>query len=348
MLTQSYLRAACIAVIMLASYSAVSFAQGTTAPLKPLSVGTVTLYYNEYVWNGWSTYRNGPGTYYTNRYDWKGKGYYFSKVLGDTVIKGKKYAIIYTSTYTNNSGYLSYHDSQRIVYERQTDSALFQFIPGYDSRTQKTDLEREVFNFKTSQYSDFTCSDWSLPICTTQSNADAFSVSCYRSAASDFCQESVTIKSGLGITLRTKSWNYSSSSQEDYYFSKTRFIGAISEGKVLGDSLVLFLDTNWNTLDTLRIKRVFTSQSLSNNPLNIRVHITSNVLSLKLNNNIDQAIKVEVLNLLGQLIFQDDSQSINYYNTQLDFIVGYLPPGLYFIRVYSKEGISTSKILISN
>ncbi len=350
MLTRHYIRALFIAAIVFGVHNTLSFAQGNTMPLKPLSVGTVTLYYNEYVWNGWNTYRNGPGTYKTDYYDWKGKGYYFTKVTGDTVINGKQYAIIHNSaTYTNSTenlwvGDLFYSDSKGIAYERQTDSALFQIFPGYNSQSQKTDFEKEIFNIKTNQCAYLTFYTGS---CTTQSDVDTFTISCYRSP-SDFSTGSVTIKKGLGIVLIADSYSSHSLSSRSYYSGKTRFIGALSDGKVLGDSLVLFLDTDLNTLDTLRKQKKPLSYSFDNNLLNIRSYITDNVLSLKLYTDTAQDITIEVFSTLGQLAYRIESEKIKKYYSQVDLNVGYLPPGLYFIRVYSKEGISTSKILVGN
>jgi hypothetical protein len=117
---------------------------------------------------------------------------------------------------------------------------------------------------------------------------------------------------------------------------------------VLGDSLVLSLDTEWNILDTTMKNQVLSSNNLDNNRLKIRSQIADNTLSLKLITNIDQQITIEIFSLLGQLIYHSDCVNVRNYYPQVDINTNYWTPGLYFIRVFSKEGVSTSKILISN
>jgi hypothetical protein len=331
---------------MLASYSAVSFAQGTTAPLKPLSVGTVTLYYNEFFFDRIYTYRSN-GHYLTQVFSGEGRGYFFSKVIGDTIIEGKKYAIVHTSekyANTNKAQYVLQYNE--IVYERLTDSALYQFTPGFDYRTGQTDFEKEVFNIKSKQCNDFVCNYQGSSFCSTQENADTLTISCY-SHSPDICETLASIRNGLGIVVSTELSHSSSPSLEAYYHSTKRFIGAISNGKVLGDSLVLYLDTDRNTLDTLGRHELFNA-GLDNNALKIYPYLTQNVLSLRLNTTTDQNITIEMFSVLGQLVQKFDSLQVKKPNPQVDLNIGYLTPGLYFIRVYSKEGVSTSKILISN
>jgi hypothetical protein len=334
----------CLSIFVL-SYSTIIAQVGRERELKPLSVGTIALYHYTSASNGWFTFNDRK-----QMFDYKTNGYYFTKILGDTVINSKRYSIVYTSPRLANNqiGWLSVN-IPKITYERQTDSSVYQFISGYDPIRRVYDYEREVFNFPRRSYSDFYCFSPPFPSQIIQNNENEFTIKCTSERLSSFyCEESFTIKKGFGVVQTAGIKQSSNLMDAEYYEDSSRFVGAISNGQVLGDSLVLFLDTDWNILDTARSKKIVLQNRISENPLNIIANITSNLLAIKIDNKIEQKIKIQIYNLLGQLVYDSALLQIDKYMNQLDVSIDYWRTGLYFIRVHSQEGVSTIKLLVRN
>lgn len=226
----------------------------TTANFKPLSKGTIFLYYNSYSSSGWYLERMGPGVYNRKYYNSSGKGYYYSKVVGDTVIAGKRYAIVYSPTqFVDNAGrWGPYYSSDITVFERSTSLGIYQY-------SQNNDIV--VFDTTSRLYSPFmyrfTASD-----CSSSADSNNITFSCQyvtpfninSSTTKASRSKSVSFKRGYGLYQQSSS-DYVND-HEDGESSDTdqlQFIGAISDGKVLGDSLVLFLNTEYNTFDVMRL-----------------------------------------------------------------------------------------------
>lgn len=226
----------------------------TTANFKPLSKGTVFLYYRSYSSSDYGVEHIGPGLYRPTQSSYSYNGYYYSKVIGDTLIAGQKYGIVYSPRqFVDNTG--EYSPTIEFVLERSTPSSIYQY---------KSNKDELIFDTSAMMYPlIFESSPSRLPAgdCSVNRTDNTINFACQYAMSfggafhSDTMQtKSASFKNGYG--LYQQSYKYSwveitwlggatvgfGRNVED----RLQFIGAISDGKVWGDSLILVLNTDSN------------------------------------------------------------------------------------------------------
>ncbi len=230
----------------------------TTANFKPLSKGTVFLYYRSYSSSDYGVEHIGPGLYRPTQSSYSYNGYYYSKVIGDTLIAGQKYGIVYSpKQFVDNTG--EHSPTIEFVLERSTPTSIYQY---------KSNNDELIFDTSAMMYPlIFEASSVSYP---SPLPAGDCSVNRTDNTINFACQYSISLNDAIrNQTTQTKSASFKSGYglyQQSYVYSwvkidwlggstvgfgsnvedRLQFVGAISDGKVLGDSLILVLNTDSN------------------------------------------------------------------------------------------------------
>ena len=219
------------------------FAQQNT--FLPLSKNTVWLYSHTRVSQGWYNVRMGIGVF--KRYDYSSHktGYFYSKVLGDTLLPRIfiPYALLFqspryvdTQELTGLGGGATIQYSTKDAYYQYDDSQS-RFIP--------------IFSAPTKYYAPFSM----YPRHSVSNDSNSYTFAIRSETQTDESRSSVSksvvISHGKGLSSSNQSFSDSyrtsrGDAGESSINEEIKLIGMIVDGKIYGDSLIRFLDTETN------------------------------------------------------------------------------------------------------
>ncbi|MBL7991196.1 MAG: hypothetical protein JNN25_07145, partial [Candidatus Kapabacteria bacterium] len=220
------------------SATAPLFAQQNT--FLPLSKNTIWLYSHTVVEQGWQNVNTNDGSLKYHDYSSRKTGYFYSKVLGDTLLRGIfiPYALVFQSP--------RYVDTQeltglggRTTIQYSTKDAYYQYD---DSQSRFI----SVFSASTKYYTPFSM--YPKHSVSSDSNNYTFSFSMvrrgYESGSSS--GKSATISRGKGLTCLSEFFSGVGGAGKRSRNQEIKLIGMIVDGKIYGDSLIRFLNTETN------------------------------------------------------------------------------------------------------
>lgn len=247
----------------------------TSASYRPLNKGDVFIYQHSSFEQGWNNERRGPGVYVRRDYSSRRQGYFFSKIIGDSILAGKRYSIIYTPpNYIDQQN--QHYALQNIAFERSAQNSIYR----YQDAT-----ETEMFNAVTKRYVLYKGLDdcsrtndntGATIVCGTNDNTGATIISYYKNIKGGttiingslappgdyYDSRAVKFIPGFGLSQE----NISKSSRdyafltsyvlfgESTYQENIQLVGSIINGKIYGDSnIVLGLDTDKNQFRKVKI-----------------------------------------------------------------------------------------------
>lgn len=219
------------------------FAQQNT--FLPLSKNTVWLYSHTYADQGWYTIRMGIGVFKRIDYSSFKAGYFYSKVLSDTMLPGIfiPYALLFQSPrYIDTQGLTGLGGGTTIQYSTK------------DAYSQYDDAQSRlitVFSASTKYYAPFSI----YPGHSVSNDSNSYTFAIRTETRSDESRssfnKSVVISRGQGLRYSNHSFSDSyhtsrGDAREGTSNEEIKLIGMIVDGKIYGDSLIRFLDTETN------------------------------------------------------------------------------------------------------
>lgn len=225
------------------------FAQQNT--FLPLSKNTVWLYSHTHVSQGWQNVRMGIGSFQRYDFSYSKKGYFYVKILGDTTLPGvltpcavrfQPPRYVDTQDPFNTQDPLNLGAGTTIQYSAQ------------DVYYQYDDLQTgliPIFSALTKYYAPFSMYPGHSISSDSNNYIFSYSTETRDNESRSSSGKSATISRGKGLSHsnQSSSRSYSTSrgdAGESTENEEIKLIGMIVDGKIYGDSLIQFLDTETN------------------------------------------------------------------------------------------------------
>jgi hypothetical protein len=233
-----------------------SLAHAQITDFKPLHKNTIYLYSHTNSNKGWYTVRQGIGAFKRYDYSENTTGYFFHKVLGDTNLQGVSYpcSIVYQSPkYIDTQK--SHNVPSQTIFEFTTQDAIYQY-----NTTQR--VLTPLFNAQTPYYAPFATYQGQIGFgVNSDSNKNRIAFSYSREQRTmetrSNSYEQVTFERGKGIVQMYKNSNGSSQylrgeASEGSSNEEIKLVAIMSNGRIIGDSIIQYLDTERNVFHRIR------------------------------------------------------------------------------------------------